>query len=204
MIDIALIKENYSRMSDEQLIHLAQTEGQDLTSEALPLLHEEFLNRKLDTTIFGTLDDNKKAQQKRNIQEAQNNASNEFIKSIWTYAFNEKKKGTTDEEIRKGIIERGLDEEHSSLIIKTLESKAKEVLDIHDSDMLRGGLVFAVGFIITVWTYSSAINGGTYFIAWGAIIFGAIRFFRGLSNKGKYKTILENIEGEHSVETITE
>src|SRR5665647_2252778 len=126
MIDIALIKENYSRMSDEQLIHLAQTEGQDLTSEALPLLHEEFLNRKLDTTIFGTLDDNKKAQQKRNIQEAQNNASNEFIKSIWTYAFNEKEKGTTDEEIRKSIIERGLDEEHSSLIIKTLESKAKE------------------------------------------------------------------------------
>jgi hypothetical protein len=96
MIDTALIIDNYSLMLNEQLILLAQTEGQDLTGEALTLLQEEFLKRNLDSTIFGTINDDKTARQKRHILSAQNSAMNEFIKSIWTCAFNEKEKGTTD------------------------------------------------------------------------------------------------------------
>ncbi len=44
------------------------------------------------------------------------------------------------------------------------------------------GLLWAVGgTVITVATYSAASNGGgRYVIAWGAIVFGIIDFFRGL------------------------
>ncbi len=45
--------------------------------------------------------------------------------------------------------------------------------------MIFGGLVCVVGILITAGTYASAEGGGTYFIAWGAIVFGAIQFFRG-------------------------
>ncbi len=47
-------------------------------------------------------------------------------------------------------------------------------------DMIIGGLVCVVGILITAITYSSAEGGGTYVVAWGAIVFGAIQFFRGL------------------------
>ena len=39
------------------------------------------------------------------------------------------------------------------------------------------------GVILTTATYLFALhapNGGTYIIAWGAIVFGAVRFFQGL------------------------
>ncbi len=202
MIDTTMVRDNYSRMTDDQLINFAKTEGQDITPEALSILHEEFINRKLDTSVFISLDDDKTAQRKRNIEKAQESASNEFMNSIWNYAFDEKKEGTSNEEIHKGLIERGLDEQHSTFVIKTLESKAKEVLDEHDTDMLRGGLTCAVGLIITVWTYTSALNGGTYLVAWGAIIFGAIRFFRGMSNTDKYKTVIANIQAEPKVDIV--
>ncbi|HEY4056276.1 MAG TPA: hypothetical protein VGM39_06685 [Kofleriaceae bacterium] len=50
------------------------------------------------------------------------------------------------------------------------------------SDMLIGAVMCAFGIIVTAATFSSAsTGGGTYVIAWGPAIFGAIRFFRGLS-----------------------
>jgi hypothetical protein len=47
--------------------------------------------------------------------------------------------------------------------------------------MIMGGVICAIGVVVTVVTYTAAENGGgTYVVAWGAIVFGAIRFFRGL------------------------
>lgn len=44
-----------------------------------------------------------------------------------------------------------------------------------------GGLICLVGIIITVTSYNSVSQtGGSYIVAWGAIVFGAIRFFRGV------------------------
>jgi hypothetical protein len=47
-------------------------------------------------------------------------------------------------------------------------------------DMLVGGLWCVGGIIVTVVTLAAASGGGTYVVAWGAIIFGGIQFFRGL------------------------
>ncbi|MDL1910826.1 hypothetical protein FBQ81_09060 [Chloroflexi bacterium CFX6] len=46
--------------------------------------------------------------------------------------------------------------------------------------MWRGGIIFIIGSTITWWTYSDPI-GGSYYICYGAIIFGAIDFLIGLS-----------------------
>ena len=47
-----------------------------------------------------------------------------------------------------------------------------------------GLLLAIIGIAVTAGTYSSAADrgGGTYFIAYGPMIFGAITFFRGLGN----------------------
>lgn len=48
------------------------------------------------------------------------------------------------------------------------------------TNMLVGGGFFILGLIVTLASYSAASSGGTYYLCWGAIIFGAIQFIQGL------------------------
>jgi hypothetical protein len=52
--------------------------------------------------------------------------------------------------------------------------------------MLHGAIWCIGGILVTLLTYAAAANspgGGTYIVAWGAIVFGARRFFQGLSSR---------------------
>ena len=50
----------------------------------------------------------------------------------------------------------------------------------HVTQMLVGGGLLAIGLVITVVSFSAASNtGGTYFLCWGPILFGAIRLITG-------------------------
>jgi hypothetical protein len=46
-------------------------------------------------------------------------------------------------------------------------------------DMMVGGLWCGGGILVTALTYKAASGGGSYVVAWGAIIFGGIQFLRG-------------------------
>jgi hypothetical protein len=48
--------------------------------------------------------------------------------------------------------------------------------------ILHGGLLFFGGIIVTIGSFASAGPGESYVLAWGAIIFGAIKFFKGLED----------------------
>jgi hypothetical protein len=56
----------------------------------------------------------------------------------------------------------------------------------HDNsatDMVVGGLACLFGIVVTAATYSiaaSSSKGGKYVVAWGAIVFGGIRFLKGM------------------------
>jgi hypothetical protein len=93
---------------------------------------------------------------------------------------NEKK---SPEETKKLLVENGLDEESANVVITKLQEEiitAKK--DNGHKDMLVGALWCVGGIVVTAVTYSAASGGGTYVVAYGAIIFGAIQFFRGLIN----------------------
>jgi len=50
-----------------------------------------------------------------------------------------------------------------------------------NADLVIGGLLFGLGLLVTVGTYNSASqSGGTYVVAYGPMIVGVIRIFRGL------------------------
>ena len=54
-------------------------------------------------------------------------------------------------------------------------------------DFAIGGLFLAIGVGVTVWTYSLAAQsrgGGTYVVAYGPIVYGAFRLFRGFVRSG--------------------
>jgi hypothetical protein len=202
MIDIAIIKENYSRMRDEELILLSQNDGKDLSSEATTALYEEFLKRKLDITIFSSLRAHKIAEHQRHIENVQAAKEQEFAANVWAYCFEAKSEGKTDEEIFHGLIEFGLDQEQSINVINSIENRAIEIEKDYDNEQLSGGIICAIGILVTIATYSSALSGGTYVIAWGAILFGGIRFFSGLNNKSKFSKVLRNIK-EQKQDQIT-
>ncbi len=96
--------------------------------------------------------------------------------SLYNYAANLYfVKNKNSYEVKTALMEQGLDENQADKMIDELESRVQDVrLEKARKDMLYGGLWFAGGVILT------AANIG--FIFWGAILFGGIQFFRGLSN----------------------
>ena len=51
------------------------------------------------------------------------------------------------------------------------------------ADLLWGAILLGLGLVITMVTYDSASReGGTYVVAYGPMIVGAIRLFRGLAS----------------------
>ena len=60
-------------------------------------------------------------------------------------------------------------------------------------NMLIGGLVCVIGVVITLGTLAAASGaaGGSYIIAWGAIVFGAIQFFRGVGQTSQASQVSE-------------
>jgi hypothetical protein len=50
-------------------------------------------------------------------------------------------------------------------------------------DITLGLILLVVGILVTFFTYDSASReGGTYIVAWGPMVFGAIRLFKGLAS----------------------
>ncbi len=67
--------------------------------------------------------------------------------------------------------------------------------------LITGGILWTVGGIVaTVVSYSAAASnsgGGTYYLFWGAVIFGLYDLFRGIAQKKKYLRMLrEEYPGE--------
>ncbi|MBL8796586.1 MAG: hypothetical protein JNM56_21980 [Planctomycetia bacterium] len=63
------------------------------------------------------------------------------------------------------------------------ELEREAVREAGQRNMLYGALWFIGGLLVTAATFSFATGagGGTYVVAWGAMLGGAIQFFRGLS-----------------------
>jgi hypothetical protein len=112
-------------------------------------------------------------QQKQSTQDA--------VRAIYAYAGSLMKANVSDDEIRGKLTEKGVNAEAANVVIRNLHQAKRKVAQ---KDMLIGAGFCIVGLIITIATYTTAASsrgGGTYVIAWGAIIFGALQFFRGLA-----------------------
>ena len=99
----------------------------------------------------------------------------EIVNEIYAYAknllTNEKK---DPEEVKIILIKQGIDKDGASIVVKNLITEQLEKKELANKDMLYGALWCIGGIAGTV------ANIG--FIFWGAIIFGAIQFIKGLSN----------------------
>lgn len=106
----------------------------------------------------------------------------EIVNQIYGFTadmlYNQKK---SIEETKAALIENGLRAEDADVVIANLQNQYKqEKREAGNKNMLYGALWCVGGLLVTILTYSAASDGGTYVVAWGAVIFGAIQFFKGL------------------------
>jgi hypothetical protein len=59
-------------------------------------------------------------------------------------------------------------------------ARAAAIAAVGKRNMIVGGIWCVGGTAVTIGTYTAASGGGTYVVAWGAIIFGGYQFLKGL------------------------
>ncbi|HAS42941.1 MAG TPA: hypothetical protein DCS93_20845 [Microscillaceae bacterium] len=108
----------------------------------------------------------------------------EVVNQIYDYAANLLiNENYTSYEAKEALIEQGLDQETAAIVIDKLEKDIGEVKQKGaNKDMIYGALWCIGGIVVTAASYSAASGGGTYVVTWGAILFGAVQFFKGLVN----------------------
>lgn len=92
------------------------------------------------------------------------------------------KQNKTDEETKECLIRSGgLTPEVADHIINDLNTRYKEEeKKAGRSNMLFGALWCIGGIIATVMSYNAASGAGTYVVAWGAVLYGAVQFIKGV------------------------
>ena len=115
----------------------------------------------------------------------------EMLRSAVIYARNSIREGQSKKNVEKALIEdKGIQADLASEIVRKLYEERqreyqKSFSDAGIRNMVIGGAICFIGIAVTIGSYHAAANspsGGQYVIAWGAVIFGGIQFFKGLSD----------------------
>lgn len=81
------------------------------------------------------------------------------------------------------------EEEQEAYFYLLLIEQAKKTANV---EMAKGIGWAVLGLVITFITYTMASDGGTYFVFWGLVIYGAYVFLRGLYWRISPKSLLKN------------
>lgn len=100
-------------------------------------------------------------------------------------------KGSSKAEIRKQLVAFGYSSADAHETVDLVADQHRRLASVvqpggggGNTSMWVGGVICLVGIVITVGSFLAAgEGGGRYVIAWGAIIFGGIQFFRGLAQR---------------------
>ena len=106
----------------------------------------------------------------------------EIVRDVYEFAAEQMANGASEWQVQNALIENGLDQECAMIVVSNLIRMRKEAVGAAGKkEMLHGALWCIGGITVTAVTYSLASEGAPFIIAFGAIIFGAIQFFRGLA-----------------------
>jgi len=112
------------------------------------------------------------------------NALKELVKSVAAQLDT----GIPRHEIIKGLSDAGLDRSEAEQFVDHIESLRHEALNegrkqAGTKDLGCGLLLLIVGAAITLGTWAATEASGSYWVMWGAMVFGAFYILRGLYRK---------------------
>ena len=89
------------------------------------------------------------------------------------------------------LIQRGIPEIHAKETVKKEAlSLAQSKSDEFDNVFRKNLMICGGGVLVTIATFIMAIGGGSYVLAWGAIIFGGIRAAVAHSTLTKWRSVI--------------
>jgi hypothetical protein len=104
------------------------------------------------------------------------------VQAIFDHAAGLVRAGKSRRAVREDLVSRGLDERSAELVtgrMFQLRTQARRQAGL--GAMAQGALWCVGGLGVTAITFAMASGGGIYVVAYGAIIFGAVQFLRGLA-----------------------
>jgi uncharacterized membrane protein YheB (UPF0754 family) len=155
MVDVELIKANYSQMADEQLIFFARNEGTLISHEAFIVLKKEFRKRNLAPEVIAEAE---KAREDKNREKIINNLEKEFNKAnnkLWNEVFQMKSEDKSDNEIQEYLSSEGLSYVDSQRYIQELKTVAEMTLKNNKRYIVRAICFLLLGVALLIWSYFS-------------------------------------------------
>ena len=113
------------------------------------------------------------------------NNNQQKINQAYEYAINQIiHGGKHPNDVISELVIEGLAIEDAQAIVANIMHKMHEKQkQKSNKDILYGALWCLGGLLLTWITYDAASKGGTYIVAWGAILFGALQFLKGVFHK---------------------
>jgi hypothetical protein len=191
MIDIDLIRGKYSRMTDEELIFLANTDGNEITHEAFIVLKREFKKRNLQ---FDNLENQRIAFKKQKIVDNLENESQLISDKLWNHVFELSYVGESNEVIYHFLVEEGLPPESAQKVIESLEKVVEKIIAKIERYITVCKISFIGGFLLFFVNYYSYISFQLYVVGIILSIKAAISWADNEKQKNKFRKILSNIQ----------
>ena len=105
----------------------------------------------------------------------------QVVESIVNYALQMLRDGKSRDEIEAALLEKGVPKDFVQHVVGELwQARSNAVRRLGRKHMGIGAAWCIGGAVVTWATMAAAQNGGTYVVAWGAIIFGGLEFLWGL------------------------
>jgi hypothetical protein len=116
-------------------------------------------------------------------------STEQIVEVVYRFAAELLGAGVAPDEVRRQLVAKGLDEETAAVVVARLAAaRREEALRVGSRNMLHGALWAVGGLVVTIVTMAAAAGGGTYVVAWGAIVLGAVQFGRGWHQRWKALT----------------
>ena len=111
-----------------------------------------------------------------------NNPNQAIVEEIYNYAAQQLfENNMSQHDVINLLMDRGLSYSDAKIVTSNLiEQGAKQMKSARTKGMIFGLLWFFGGLAVTIITYNAASEGGTYVVAWGAMLWGIIQFFKSI------------------------
>lgn len=118
MITLDIIKEQYAKMPEEELIRFAKNESASLTIDSFRLLLSELETRNINTNIVDIAETERALADLNKQSYVEQNIAVDFELSLLDYALSEKENRSSDLDIYYGLIEKELSEESAFMFVE--------------------------------------------------------------------------------------
>ncbi|MEO6732560.1 MAG: DUF308 domain-containing protein [Ferruginibacter sp.] len=183
-------------MPDYELIRFAKNESQHSTMESFHLLKSEFESRNLDIGVLEEVETDRLLSNMDNKSNFEKATSIEYTEMIWKFAFDQKLQGKTNDEIFNSLITKGVGEPYAFMLLESLESKSRELVDNFDTEIIVGWILIVAGFVTLYLVRTETFKSIVALYGLLGIIGGIVRLSTSYTKKKKYQTIVNNIQEE--------